>query len=76
MDSEAQPLIGSPLSRQRTQTVNVNSWFAPYVYQGVRTSKEKTRAFLSSKAGHYSILALVAVDVSLIFASRLKQSVM
>lgn len=37
----------------------------------VSTARHQTKRFLTSKWGHYSVLALVSVDISAIFADLL-----
>jgi len=39
----------------------------------IRTTRTETKRFLASKWGHYSVLALVAADISAIFADLILQ---
>ncbi|EWG55162.1 hypothetical protein FVEG_13206 [Fusarium verticillioides 7600] len=61
---EEQPLLRR--GKRRLPSLNVQHWHShpfrrdPWT---VRSTKEKTAQFLSSKAGHYSVLTLVSLDV-------------
>ena len=73
--SVLQPLLprdrqafGSLLQSQDIQTDDEeSSRFRPYVNR----AQLQVRRFLTSKAGHYAVLALVSLDVSCIFADFL-----
>jgi voltage-gated hydrogen channel 1 len=66
-DAELQPLIPSH-GRRRIPTINLKSWLYPDLNSFHATGKAKCQSFLSSKYGHYSVLVLVSLDVSCIFA--------
>jgi hypothetical protein len=54
--------------------INLQSWLKPSSSgeRGyVQSSRSKAKRFLSSKAGHYSVLTLVVLDVGCIFAGTL-----
>jgi hypothetical protein len=68
IDPERQPLLRET---SRIPKINLGGWFYPEVASFHSSGKAKCRAFLSSKAGHYSVLILVALDVSCIFADFL-----
>lgn len=57
-DTEQQPLLSVPTSK--TNFVN--------------KIRHRTKAFLTSKTGHYSILLLVSLDISSIFADLIVSS--
>ncbi|KAF5722636.1 voltage-gated hydrogen channel 1 [Fusarium mundagurra] len=61
---EEQPLLRR--GKRRLPSLNVQHWHS-HPFRGdpwtVRSTKEKTAQFLSSKAGHYSVLTLVSLDV-------------
>jgi len=74
MDEEQQPLLQSQAHLQRVQSVNVQSWFKiPSLgFEHVsQTSREKAIWFLSSKAGHYTVLSLVTIDTLCIISGKL-----
>jgi hypothetical protein len=50
--------------------INTQNWLKPLRTQRVyiQSTRSKVKQFLSSKAGHYSVLALVILDVAGIFA--------
>jgi len=54
-------------------SINLQHWYS-YPFRGegltVQNSREKTARFLSSKAGHYSVLGLVTLDVLGIIAGE------
>ncbi|KAF4987229.1 hypothetical protein FGRMN_10480 [Fusarium graminum] len=62
---EQQPLLRHR-GRARLPTLNLQHWHS-HPFKGnqwdVRGTKQKTAQFLSSKAGHYSVLTLVCLDV-------------
>ncbi|KAG4282133.1 hypothetical protein FPRO04_13421 [Fusarium proliferatum] len=61
---EEQPLLQR--GKRRLPSLNVQHWHS-HPFRGdtwnVRSTKQKTAQFLSSKAGHYSVLTLVSLDV-------------
>ncbi|KAF5976491.1 voltage-gated hydrogen channel 1 [Fusarium coicis] len=61
---EEQPLLRR--GKRRLPSLNIQHWYS-HPFRGdpwsVRSTKEKTAQFLSSKAGHYSVLTLVSLDV-------------
>ncbi|KAF5599906.1 voltage-gated hydrogen channel 1 [Fusarium pseudoanthophilum] len=61
---EEQPLLRR--GKRRLPSLNIQHWHSN-PFRGdpwsVRSTKEKTAQFLSSKAGHYSVLTLVSLDV-------------
>ncbi|GKU06344.1 unnamed protein product [Fusarium langsethiae] len=62
---EQQPLIRRSL-KARVPSLNLQYWHSSPFRQGgwnARTARAATARFLSSKAGHYSVLALVSLDV-------------
>ncbi|KAF4949245.1 hypothetical protein FSARC_13551 [Fusarium sarcochroum] len=62
---EQQPLLRHR-GKTRFPSLNLQHWHS-HPFRGeqwsVRSTKEKTARFLSSKAGHYSVLTLVSLDV-------------
>ncbi|KAI1061615.1 hypothetical protein LB506_011877 [Fusarium annulatum] len=61
---EEQPLLRR--GKRRLPSLNIQHWHShPFKGDGwsVRSTKQKTAQFLSSKAGHYSVLMLVSLDV-------------
>ncbi|KAL4731115.1 hypothetical protein ACLX1H_000075 [Fusarium chlamydosporum] len=62
---EHQPLLRHP-RKTRLPSLNLQHWHS-HPFKGdqwnVRTAREATAQFLSSKAGHYSVLTLVSLDV-------------
>ncbi|KAJ4026839.1 hypothetical protein NW752_001796 [Fusarium irregulare] len=62
---EQQPLLRHE-RKTRLPALNLQHWHS-HPFKGdqwsVRTAKEATAQFLSSKAGHYSVLTLVSLDV-------------
>ncbi|KAJ4253351.1 hypothetical protein NW762_010506 [Fusarium torreyae] len=62
---EQQPLLRYR-GKTRLPSLNLQHWHS-HPFRGeqwsVRTTREKTARFLSSKAGHYSVLTLVSLDV-------------
>ncbi|KAM0229954.1 hypothetical protein ACHAP5_011498 [Fusarium lateritium] len=62
---EQQPLL-QYRGRSRLPTLNLEHWHS-HPFKGDRhtigSTREKTARFLSSKAGHYSVLTLVSLDV-------------
>ncbi len=62
------------LKRAGRPTVNIQNWFGhPVKGDGttVRNTRESVANFLSSRAGHYSVLGLVTLDVLGIITGRL-----
>jgi len=60
--------LPSVLTRRRRQPrVFVHQWLSPSATEAVRSTRAKTRGFLSSKYGHYVVLLLVVLDVLCIF---------
>ncbi|KAI1027715.1 hypothetical protein LB504_011722 [Fusarium proliferatum] len=61
---EEQPLLRR--GKRRLPSLNIQHWHS-HPFRGdqwsVRSTKQKTAQFLSSKAGHYSVLTLVSLDV-------------
>ncbi|KAF4947089.1 hypothetical protein FGADI_10719 [Fusarium gaditjirri] len=61
---EEQPLLRR--GKTRLPSLNIQHWHS-HPFKGdswsVRSTKQKTAQFLSSKAGHYSVLTLVSLDV-------------
>lgn len=61
---EEQPLLRR--GKRRLPSLNIQHWHSD-PFRGdtwnVRSTKQKTAQFLSSKAGHYSVLTLVSLDV-------------
>ncbi|KAG5804665.1 hypothetical protein H9Q74_010801 [Fusarium xylarioides] len=61
---EEQPLLRR--GKRRLPSLNIQHWHS-HPFKGdpwsVRSTKQKTAQFLSSKAGHYSVLTLVSLDV-------------
>jgi len=70
-DEEQTPLLRNRnrntwLKSSGRRSVNVQNWFSlPLRGEGnaVRNTRESVACFLSSKAGHYSVLGLVTLDV-------------
>ncbi|RGP59541.1 voltage-gated hydrogen channel 1 [Fusarium sporotrichioides] len=70
---EQQPLIRRSL-KARVPSLNLQYWHSSPFRQGgwnARTARAATARFLSSKAGHYSVLALVSLDVLSMIAGLL-----
>ncbi|OCK81457.1 hypothetical protein K432DRAFT_442360 [Lepidopterella palustris CBS 459.81] len=64
MSSEARPLLDSSYSADECS----RSWTSRLRTSRIEGSRLWLQRFLTSKAGHYSILLLVSLDVSCIFA--------
>ncbi|KAF4446598.1 Voltage-gated hydrogen channel 1 [Fusarium austroafricanum] len=69
VESSESSLEQQPLLRQRKTrlpSLNIQHWHS-HPFKGdqwsVRSTKQKTAQFLSSKTGHYSVLMLVSLDV-------------
>jgi len=75
--TESQPLLLSDdrQAQRDAQNDHINehiSWLAPGgANSRVHKAREQTQRFLGSKIGHYSVLLLVSLDVSIIFADFL-----
>jgi len=63
-DEEEQSLLGRYASNPR----RLREWTNPFRGRRIETCRAQLQRFLTSKAGHYSILLLVSLDVSCIFA--------
>ena len=73
---EDQPLLRDDRQAQRdAENDHVNEHISRFVPGGedskVHVFREKTQRFLTSKFGHYLVLILVSLDVSIIFADFL-----
>ncbi|RKL00755.1 hypothetical protein BFJ68_g12621 [Fusarium oxysporum] len=68
---EEQPLLRP--GKRRLPSLNIQHWHS-HPFRGdawsARSTKQKTVQFLSSKAGHYSVLTLVSLDVLSMIAGR------
>jgi hypothetical protein len=74
MADEQAPLIrrGSNTSvNKKTRSINLENWLYPHTNFDFQSSREATRHYLSSKAGHYFVLGLVSLDVSAIIAGMI-----
>ena len=67
MADEEQPLLGAYAPNQPRLYQRVNPFRGPRIAR----SRAQLRRFLTSRAGHYSVLLLVLLDVSCIFAGIL-----
>ena len=67
MADEEQPLLGAYAPNQSRLYQRVNPFRGPRIAR----SRAQLRRFLTSRAGHYSVLLLVLLDVSCIFAGIL-----
>jgi hypothetical protein len=75
---EQQPLLRHH-RKARLPSLNLQHWHShPFRGDGwnVRTAREATAQFLSSKAGHYSVITLVSLDVLSMIAGELDSMIL
>lgn len=72
-DQERQSLLGGFLTRTTQDQPNSSNYDSSSSPSSVAITRRETRRFLGSKTGHYSVLLLVALDVSCIFADFIVQ---
>ena len=76
-DDDSRPLIlrDDRQARRDAEDDHINhhiNWLSPAGEQSyLHDTRRHTQRFLSSKVGHYAVLSLVSLDVSLIFADFL-----
>jgi voltage-gated hydrogen channel 1 len=66
MTDEHRPLLPSDVRHFTSQTRNITT-------SAASSGRRQTKRFLTSKYGHYSVLVLVSVDVTGIFADLIIQ---
>lgn len=73
-EDEEAPLLQKKNGCKAKNYINFEHWINPHSAKHViQTTKEKTQHWLSSKAGHYFVLTLVALDVASIVAGKFFQ---
>jgi len=68
MAREEDPLLSNATTNKRLRAINLENWLYPHTHFNFQSSREATRHYLSSKAGHYFVLGLVSLDVAAIIA--------
>ncbi|KAL1633555.1 hypothetical protein SLS58_011039 [Diplodia intermedia] len=66
-EGQTQPLLGSRRTLSSFAHENLYGLISPSTDSSVDKSRRQTQRFLTSKTGHYAVLALVAADVTCIF---------
>ncbi|KAK7732908.1 hypothetical protein SLS57_000851 [Botryosphaeria dothidea] len=67
-ESQTQPLLGSRRTFTEFTDQTVHRFISPSPDSTIGESRRQTQRFLTSRTGHYSVLALVVADVACIFA--------
>ncbi|OJD28729.1 voltage-gated hydrogen channel 1 [Diplodia corticola] len=66
-EGQTQPLLGSRRTFTSFTHENLQGLISPSTDSSIDKSRRQTQRFLTSKVGHYAVLALVAADVTCIF---------
>lgn len=70
-ENQTQPLLGSRRTFNEFTDRTLQRFISPSAETSIGQSRLQTQRFLTSKTGHYAVLALVVADVTCIFAGRL-----
>ncbi|EOD51522.1 Ion transport [Neofusicoccum parvum] len=67
-ENQTQPLLGSRRTFNEFTDRTLQRFISPSAETSIGQSRLQTQRFLTSKTGHYAVLALVVADVTCIFA--------